>query len=199
MAPVFERLRELEIYPLDGADFDRNVDEEGILVSRVRVRAAEIEADLRERTTYSSAARRRRGSGFRGTVSDASRKADRPRPSQAEDPLQARATMVGGGQLMLPSAAEQEAAGIETALESATVADVLLESDLLQLTRVILPSGSTIERERLLYRISAELKQPLSRKLRSALNRMLSREVRAGRLEVDDAWVNVRRPEQGHA
>jgi hypothetical protein len=76
----------------------------------------------------------------------------------------------------------------------AKVDEVLLESDILAAIRSILPPGTELEREKLLRSISASLKRPLNRQLRSAVNSMISAEVRSARLQVDASWTIVRRP-----
>jgi very-short-patch-repair endonuclease len=75
--------------------------------------------------------------------------------------------------------------------KATSVDDLLLESDILEALRTILPSGTSLEREKLLRSLAAAVKKPLNRKLRSAFNTMISREVKSGHLVVAIGNVNA--------
>jgi very-short-patch-repair endonuclease len=82
----------------------------------------------------------------------------------------------------------------ETKTAGPKVNEVLLESDVLAALRAVLPPGASMERDRLLKSVATTLKQSLTRQLRSAVNKMISQEVRQGRLRVNPSWSVVRRP-----
>jgi very-short-patch-repair endonuclease len=64
MEPVFERLRQLDIHPLESSTVAAVEADSGTLLLRVRARAAEIEADLRDRITLTPHLQRRRSTRF---------------------------------------------------------------------------------------------------------------------------------------
>jgi very-short-patch-repair endonuclease len=198
MAPVFERLRELEIHPLDFTPAkDENVGV-GDLVSRVRSRAADIEADLRDRITYSPFVRRRRSSRFGrsapNTENAEGRTTTESAATHASRRSSIRRTVEPSIQIALSAEVEEENAVGTVPLDNRSAGQIPLESDILQSTMVILASGETMERERFLRAIAANLRQPLNHKLRSTLNRMISQEVQSGKLRVDALWSSVSRP-----
>jgi len=94
-----------------------------------------------------------------------------------------------------PSAPREATPPFKQQPERAAVSETLFsESDLLEALRSVLPAGSSLEREKLLRGLAAKFGQPLSQKVRSAFNRMISQEVRRGQLSVDASWSVVRRP-----
>lgn len=110
---------------------------------------------------------------------------DEPVESATASPGPSRGISVKARPTAEPSSAEAQPPKVD---------ELLLESDILKLLREILPTGSTMEREKLLRSVSAALKSPLTRRLRSTINTMLSKEVRSGRLRVNASWSIVRRP-----
>jgi len=96
--------------------------------------------------------------------------------------------------MSLATEVEEHTALVSATLDNSSVAEVLLEGDILRFAKTILRAGATIQREEFLRAIAAELGEPLNRKLRSILNGMISQEVRAGKLNVDASWLFVSRP-----
>ena len=72
--------------------------------------------------------------------------------------------------------------------------ELLIGSSILEAIRGILPSGTSLEREKLLNSLATRLKLPLTRKARSVYNKTINREVQGGRLLVDSSWSIVTRP-----